>query len=433
MNELGCLLQSQNRETRARAITIFHARFLADPSQIINNFPDFLPYYRSLLLNRREESVAYYEETEHLVRCINSGQVKFTEESGEAVLSYFLDCFLASPQNCRIDAFAAHILDESHIVQAILAIFKQLPVANHLGILFRLVTASESEALVEMLKGSSKDVASLIIADPPSFLDAIVSGLQSSNKSVCEFTIAAVVVALSSKHLLLLLVPYTSYIQALAVQKRSGPMQQVYQMLHTYLMKENVAPNPTPKENVPLAMIRLEGERFLAEGDDTGKRRPPTILRMTEPMSLLRMVLEEPITKFVDSQDESQPQSPQPKQPVQRSMTMVNKKEQAQEVLSTFAHKLGGFQHGAWQQRQFQFFPNNKCLLWRSKKAMSEIKGLILLESNVGIEKLPKGLKGKQFVIQIKLPKKTHEIAFSSQEEVDKWMDALLNCTNQGK
>ena len=76
MEELGRLLQSQNRETRARAIKIFHSRFLADPAQVIDNFSVFLPYYRSLLENRRTASVAFYEETEELVRCIVTSQAK---------------------------------------------------------------------------------------------------------------------------------------------------------------------------------------------------------------------------------------------------------------------------------------------------------------------------------------------------------------------
>ena len=432
MEELGRLLQSQNRETRARAIKIFHSRFLADPAQVIDNFSVFLPYYRSLLENRRTASVAFYEETEELVRCIVTSQAKVTAKSATDVLAYFLECLRASPQNCRVDAFVAHILDNSQIVQAVLVIFKSVPAAEHVGLLFKFVAASQNESLLDLIKSKSKELAALMSANPDDFLESIVAGIQSASKSIQDFTLSALVIALTSKELTVLLVPYMSYIQAMAVQKRITSMQQVYQMLRSYMDKENVAPEPIQRAYTPLARIKLEAARFAVEQDDTGKRRPPAVQKAGTAVSLSK-TLEEPMVA-VELVDETQPQSPQQaKQSIQRAMTITSKKEQVQEVLSTSAHKLGGFQHGTWQQRQFQFFPNNKCLLWRAKKSMNEIKGLVLLEQNVTIEKVPKGLKGKQFVIQIKLPKKVHEIAFAGQEELDKWMDAMLACINSGK
>lgn len=426
MDGLAVLLRSRDRETQSRALKLFHSYFVSDSARVFENFPVFLPYFQFLLDNRMRESIAFFEETENLIRKIMYEKVEMKKEAVDALLLFFLGCFIA-PRHCIVDAFVSHIFDNSHIPPAIACLFETVPVSDHLEMLFKLATASESPRILELIKPQAKDIGALITASPKSFIDAIIRGLQSLNRDISEFTASAVLEAITCQELLELLVPYTSYIQGRSNVNKSSTMKELFQAMQEHLVSQKIEPSPIESAGVPLAMIVSDMTKFkMAYGTGdcptflSEKTRSRTVMSPQTQANGLSKKLEAPVQSVLAA-----PASPIV--PIHRAMT-VAKKDSPTEALSTLGHKLGGFQHGTWQQRYFQFFPTSKCLVWRAKKVPGDVKGILVIDQHVKLEKVPKGIKGKQFVLQIKLTKKVHEIAFSSQEELDRWANAIEEC-----
>ena len=436
MDGLAVLLRSRDRETQSRALKLFHSCCVTDPSQVFSKFPVFLPYFMYLLENRASGSIAFFEETENLIRGIVGEKVAMGKEAVDALLSYFLACFVASRQNCTVDAYVAHIFDNSHIPPAIKALFERVDVSAHVGMLFKVAAASENQEILELIKQKAKEIGTLISANPQSFIDAIIRGIQSLDKDVSEFTAEVVLQAISSKELLDLLVPYTSYVQGRSNVNKSETMKQVFQAVQAHLVSENIEPRPIECSGVPLAMILTDREKF-SKGHGSGegqtfmseKARSRTMMVPQTAMGLSKKLeAPAPSSSTAATAAATATNVPVQRSPSQRGMSVA--KKDANEALATFGHKLGGFQHGTWQQRYFQFFPTSKCLVWRAKKTAGEVKGIIVIDQHAKLEKVPKGIKGRPFVLQIKLPKKVHEISFSGQEELDRWANAIEECRN---
>jgi hypothetical protein len=56
---------------------------------------------------------------------------------------------------------------------------------------------------------------------------------------------------------------------------------------------------------------------------------------------------------------------------------------------------------------------------------VSSIKGFLLVDQNIGLKRLAKGLKGKAYVMEIRFSRKVYQIAFATQQDLDKWLVTL--------
>jgi hypothetical protein len=93
-------------------------------------------------------------------------------------------------------------------------------------------------------------------------------------------------------------------------------------------------------------------------------------------------------------------------------------------TLHSEVYKLGGFQRGTWQRRDFEFNPESQLIVWRKGK-QSPVKGYAFVGSGVVIERVTREVKGKHFVLEIGKGVKTRQIAFDTKEELDKWLATL--------
>jgi hypothetical protein len=75
----------------------------------------------------------------------------------------------------------------------------------------------------------------------------------------------------------------------------------------------------------------------------------------------------------------------------------------------------------------FEFSPSNRYLAWRGEKEREVIKGLVIFDSSVKVEKA-------QAVVTVKTPTKAHQIQFDGEKTADEWYKAMLKvCTTPAK
>lgn len=419
MQDLCLLLQSKDLETRSRADKIFHSMFITDPASIINSFKDFLPYFMNVLDNRRNIPIVFYSQTEYLIRYLCDGSVQIQDSAVDPILLYFLEVLSASPQNTRVDPFVIDTFNKSDIREAVMSIFKSVRPAEHLTLLFKLFVVSEDKEIKSLIESNTNEICALIHKAPSDFSDVIIRGLQSQNMEISSF-IASMMLRMISQNTILmeLLSPYTCYLKTLI---DSPKIRELALVLENHILKQKQAPAPIDVVHKLLGSITSQGALFSAT-DAEPKRRIVSTASESKyeahsfSKKLETSILDLPIDYEAPESITIVPKSAEPVAPV--------KPEVRKEILSCFAHKLGGFQHSSWQQRFFEFYPSNKCLIWKSKKTATEVKGMIMIGPSIGIES-PKSMKGKQFVIKIKLPNKVHEIAFPSDFEKEKWFAAL--------
>jgi len=243
-----------------------------------------------------------------------------------------------------------------------------------------------------------------------------------------------------------LLLPYTCYIQTRSLQPNSDDLKTLNNILTTYLNNQKLPPPPPENMHAPLSQILLEAKKFDKMMDgydqkiDKEKIENENINRIVSMFTVEQTSsnLDENSTKAMSlSKRLDLPYVPPvlSSQPSTNEPASKNKGDAAANspYIEITASKLGGFQHNTWQTRYFQYYRSNRCLVWRTKNTLSDVKGLMLFDSKTQIEMLSKGLKGKQFVLRIQLDKKVHEISFPSQEKLDEWFNAMTGADQKNR
>ncbi|KAH0794349.1 hypothetical protein GPJ56_001642 [Histomonas meleagridis] len=84
--------------------------------------------------------------------------------------------------------------------------------------------------------------------------------------------------------------------------------------------------------------------------------------------------------------------------------------------------KRSGGLHASSGKKWFEFYPHNKCLVWRAEQTQDGIKGILFLDNSVCIDK-----SGN--VLSIKLKDKTIQIQFENRKTLNEWYSAISTCT----
>lgn len=423
------LLRTTDLRTLTRALKLYNSYFISNTDEVFANFKEYLPFYMFVLRNRDSLPIAYYDLSELLIQAVSNYDSKINPDTIEPILSYFYHTFKASNSGFKVDSFVEHMFEPSHSIPIIVNMFSTISPKDHLEILLKILAVSKSLKILEIIE-NYKEECITIICENSDLIEVCLQCLLSLVKKIVSF-IAGILNSVVSKkpefieHLL----PYCSYIQAKI--DKSNDLKTLNYSLMNYLSKQKLPPPPVENMSAPLSRILLNPEVFGKQADVqefinvlTAKRQTSSNSNPLTAMSLSKRLDELTITPITNNED-SNASNDQSKQQEVIQQQQPKQVEQVNELLEIYAYKLGGFQKNTWQNRFFQFYPNNHCLVWRAKKGSPEIKGLLLLDSSITIEKNPKGIKNRQNVIQIKLSKKVHDISFSTTEELEKWYNAF--------
>lgn len=423
------LLHTTDLRVLTRSLKLYNSYFISNTDEVFENFNDYLPFYMFVLRNRDSLPIAYFDLSERLIQAVSNYGANINPKAIKPILLYFYHTFCASNTGFKIDSFVEHMFEPSHSIPIIVNMFSEISPCDHLEILLRILAESKSLKILKIIEGY-KDECVNIICENSELVDICLRCLLSLVKDIISF-IACILNSVVTKkpqfieHLL----PYCSYIQAKI--DKSNDLKTLNHSLMTYLNQQKLPPPPLENMSAPLSRVLLNSDAFGKQVNVQefinvlkAKRQVSSNSNPLAAMSLSKR-LDELTVAPISSIDDGNASSDQTKQQEIIQQQQPKQVEQVNEFLEVSAYKLGGFQKNTWQSRFFQFYPNNHCLVWRAKKGSPEIKGLLLLDSTITIEKNPKNIKNRQNVIQIKLAKKVHEISFNTTEDLDKWYNAF--------
>ena len=103
------------------------------------------------------------------------------------------------------------------------------------------------------------------------------------------------------------------------------------------------------------------------------------------------------------------------------------------EELKGYARKLGGATKTAFQTRYFEFYIQNRCLIWRNNATPGDIKGLLFIDGSIKVS-----VNGTSILLET--PKKVHHISFdpaanvpSPRADFAEWSKELVGASKRIK
>ena len=216
-----------------------------------------------------------------------------------------------------------------------------------------------------------------------------------------------------------MLVPYSASIQNHVNFRKNNDLQQLYKNLSVDTQSEDYMPKLDPAPFSPLAMTMfaqktfvnvdaMSTKKFLVEKPQLRTSNVSTN-QGTSLSSHIDTISQKPVDQVVQKDEKSR----------------GSEKQQPQlKFLKVFAMKKGGALGKASQRRYFEFYPSNRCLVWRQSDTMDGVKGIMFLDHNVKIEKNVNNL-----TMVLKIKEKTHTIVFDSASVLEEWYKTLWACT----
>jgi hypothetical protein len=420
-DHFALLMATRDPEVRVAVIRLLHSMFVTNHDQIICKFSYYLPFFLTLLEERSTSSISYYQLTSELSDHLSSTDFELDWETLDAILHFISQCFEPPVQNAKVDAFVSHLFDPSRLLSALPRIFATQSASDHLEILFEIVVSTQSIIPFRLIRPFAQDVRRIVAARPFELMPKVIRCLLSIVPKISKFAASLAVAGVGVDGILPMFLPYIGFIR---VKKPAGHS---FRVLHRALTDEafrgRVYSQPLDPGDCPFPEAKDTDARLVAEDVAQDGRilpvaepsaRGPSERRPIHAAISLSKRLEEPVER-TPKRKPSPPKAEAP--PIKATAPHVA-------GLSAVVHKLGGFQHGTWQRWLFEYHPLTKCVSWRAKK-MSSIKGFLLVDQNIGLERLAKGLKGKAYVMEIRFTSKVYQIAFATQQELDKWLVTL--------
>lgn len=416
---LESLLNSDDIETRHRAMKLLSSYFLTSPDSILENFTEYFSFFSSLYFNRNTDSISFYEYTGNLLQIVSHKIEIVTDEVGHLLLKYFVLVAKSFNEASKIDAFALPLLDIAQLHKSILLLMNHMKLGKDLAISFVEILSilDDQELLVGGAILSNIDLFAQAIVDTPSSFTNILKCLQSMSNGIMKFGCDVLLKATKkSKEITELLLPYLSFVQSRIAFDKEESLQLLYDELSKKYYDSTLSISHQSTINHIFSNKILLPEYFNSEFNN--------IVQIIKSPSAPKRKIKTKNDRLSGSDASST--SDGHKNGKRRSSVHQNYLIQQNLVENVF--KLGGFQHSAWQPRKVSFYPSNKSLIWESTK---EIKGVLFLKHTTQLEAEYGTLKGKNNVLKIITPTKTHEIAFGYQEKLDIWYKALSEVIKQ--
>lgn len=426
MSELPELLESPDPTVRTRCIALLSSIIMTDPSSILNNFDKYYDFFHRLLENRANDSITFF--TLNRLLCKSLSRINQMNSppppSLQKLFQYISECVTCPVTGGHVNAFVSNMFNKSMFIYYAFKIFETLNKINddYIPSILKILSVAEGrDAEIPIIIQSSRDmIINYIKTNPKLTVNDAFKCVLSESTNISDFSANILNKASTNNNEVLnMLVPYSASIQNHVNFRKNNDLQQLYKNLSVDTQSENYMPNLDPAPFSPLAMTMFAQKTFVNVDATTTKKflvekpQPRVSGSTLTPATSLPAHIDTVSTKQVD-------------QVVQKNEpTKGSEKQQPQlKFLKTFAMKKGGALGKASQRRYFEFYPSNRCLVWRQAETLDGVKGILFLDHNVKIEKYPNN------TMVLKIKEKTHTIVFDSPSVLEEWYKTLCACTS---
>jgi len=423
---LANLMDSDSVETRLRSYNLFYSILYTNPMEIINNFSNYYTIILSLMNKKPIDSVPFCSLTEMLYKTIIHGYDQVEERSVEPILEFILAILEFPKKNRNMDAFILHLFFSQQYYEVIQKLFCKFDVQKFLTILFRILPYDDNHVVLNLVRSHVGKLVSLFVSKKEEYFPFILRSYQSQDGQLSDYALHILLSAFDQDiSLFEYVIPYEAYFKARCTQ---NDFQSFKNFKAKFLVSYTspVVHHPIDQPCIPqISLIRKENKLFSLVDSNTSFKYQNNKKKLKEQIdTALQSNNQDGLLEMSASAKQSSTKSEVVPQTKHVPVTVESPKT---EPLRTFALKLGGFKHQNWQKRYFEYYPINKCLVWRKENQPGGVKGILLLDDTVKIELEQDTPKSKPFRV-ILVPqngKKQHEIAFDRSDIAETWYCAM--------
>ncbi|OHT17544.1 hypothetical protein TRFO_02605 [Tritrichomonas foetus] len=425
MSSLPLILSSSDSIAKTRGITLLSSIFMTRPYEVINNFELYYQFFHEILENRANNSITYF--TLNDILCSSISRIpKGTQLKTEAVISllkYISECLTFPATGGHVNAFVTDIFNDNSFTDSAFLLCTSFSrfVSQYYIPLIKILSVTHDKKIYTVLKSSLNE--NIIRENGRITVEDVFKCVLSENSQISE--LGAQILNFSSRideEVVRLLVPYSSSIQNHVNFASSNDLKQIHQRLSEALLKDTfrAAPDPTPFAPLAHAMF---AQRTFDIVDTTNTKKFLNDRPQTHTANVAAVGKPSSLAIHLDKITEVPLELPVQQKPTSQANVKVENKPQLK-FLKTFAAKKGGKLSKSWQRRYFEFFPSNKCLVWRVTDTPDGVKGVLFLDHNVKVER-------SNLTLILEVKGKTHSIQFDNQATVEEWFTTLQSCTRE--
>lgn len=427
MSELPELLASPDPAVRTRSIALLSSIFMTDSSSILNNFDKYYDFFCRILENRTNDSISFF--TLNRLLCKSLSRINQTNlpppPSLQKLFQYISEVATCQSTIGHVNAFVSNMFSKSNLIYHAFKILDSLSSLNeeYIPSIIKILSFAEGRDtdIPNIVKASRDLITNYIKTNPKLTVDNAFKCILSESTFISDFAANILNIASTNNNeVLQMLVPYSASIQNHVNFRKNNDLQQLYKNLSVDTQSEVYMPKLDPAPFSPLAMTMFAQKTFVNVDAMSTKKflvEKPQIrtanVTNTPGVSLsahIDTISQKPVDQVVVQKDEK---------------TRGSEKQQPQlKFLKMFAMKKGGALGKASQKRYFEFYPSNRCLVWRQTDTMDGVKGIMFLDHNVKIEKNVNNL-----TMNLKIKEKTHTIVFENASLLEEWYKTLWACT----
>lgn len=426
MAELPVLLSSSDPTVRTRSIALLSSVFMTDPMTIINSFDQYYDFFHNVLEERYNDSITYFSLNKILCKSICKIKCNFPSPNAPIkLLQYISECVTCSVTEGHTNAFVSDMYNKSIMISSVSVLFQSIATLDNgyiPSILKILYESDKEQTLIDHLETeqNKQKFIQYIKANPKTTINDAFRCILSLSTKISDF--AAEIVNRASENdyeILRMLAPYSASVRNHPNFETNRNLKALYQKLSIETNNDNYITKLNPTPFAPLARAIFAQKTFEnVNVSDTKKFLKEQQLPAPPPPSNIGQNSLSALLDFHGiSQDKPEKKLVSP--------AAIEKPQQQLKYLEISAQKKGGGLGKTWQRRWFQFYPSNKCLVWKQSKTAESVKGILLLDHNVKVDK-----NDSNSTLYLKLKEKTHSIQFDKKEDFDEWCKTLQACAS---
>lgn len=426
MSELPELLASPDPAVRTRSIALLSSIFMTDSSSILNNFDKYYDFFNRILENRTTDSITFFTLNRLLCKSLSRiNQMNCPPPpSLQKLFQYISEVVTCQSTIGHVNAFVSNMFSKTMLTFYAFKILDTLSNLNgeYIPSILKILSVAEGKDadIPNIVKASRDIIINYIKSNPKTTVNDAFKCILSESTNISDFAASILNNAsINNNEVLKMLVPYSASIQNHVNFRKNNDLQQLYKNLSIDTKSEDYMPKLDPAPFSPLAMTMFAQKSFVN----------------VDPMSTKKFLVEKPQLRSpnvstspgtsLSAHIDTISQNPVDKVIQKDEKTRGSEKQQPQlKFLKMFAMKKGGALGKASQRRYFEFYPSNRCLVWRQTDTLDGVKGIMFLDHNVKIEKNVNNL-----TMTLKIKEKTHTIVFDNAALLEEWYKTLWACT----
>lgn len=418
MDGISAILASPDVCVHSRLITYISSLLSTKPGVVITDFESFQSFFSSLISTRESDSINFYILNDLLYDAIMNFPDKIPQKSVVAILNYVAECFSFS-RRAKINGFVSEIYDTYNFVEMTNFLIEEksgkiISEESYISLLTILCIAED----ITILNSYSEKIAKYIsnMNDPENILELVMNSILSTNEELSNFCVSlALNIISNNKDIMKSCVNYAPSIQLLPSYESNKEMQKLKDSLVSLLVNNNMTVTPVSSPYSSLAKSMFEQKTFEIV-DSRGTKKFLTMKHNNISRNSNQIQPNNLTSQFLEINE------------MDLSVGVKKDNEDNQQKLKMLRalvlKKKDGPLHTQWKKRWFEFYPHNKCIIWRAEQTLDGIKGILFLDHSIKIEKNNNNLI-------IKSDSKTHQMQFDNSQVADEWYLVLSLCTRQ--